>query len=181
MTYQTRRGNGCYYVTKSFVTAITRRSLSIQTKQSPSTTTTSACNSPWSFLNLNLIQGKLGHIKQKRHIRVASRQATAAIIKSPAKSVSLSSVIRAQNPHHHHRVRLQYEQRGANSSIFPPTYFSLSRSSFSTTSRVSCSAIIPSSIMADRDILPAAVKPSHYDLSISSMNFDDWSYQGQVL
>ncbi|KAI0389382.1 peptidase family M1 [Xylariaceae sp. FL0594] len=34
--------------------------------------------------------------------------------------------------------------------------------------------------MADRDILPAAVKPSHYDLTISSMNFDDWSYQGEV-
>jgi hypothetical protein len=34
--------------------------------------------------------------------------------------------------------------------------------------------------MADRDILSAAVKPSHYDLSISSMNFDDWSYQGEV-
>ncbi|KAI1438580.1 peptidase family M1 [Xylaria sp. CBS 124048] len=34
--------------------------------------------------------------------------------------------------------------------------------------------------MADRDILPASVVPSHYDLSISSMNFDDWSYQGQA-
>ncbi|KAI1325932.1 peptidase family M1 [Xylariaceae sp. FL0255] len=34
--------------------------------------------------------------------------------------------------------------------------------------------------MADRDILPGTVKPSHYDLSISSMNFNDWSYQGQV-
>ncbi|KAI8630705.1 peptidase family M1 [Xylariaceae sp. FL1651] len=34
--------------------------------------------------------------------------------------------------------------------------------------------------MADRDILPATVKPSHYELSISSMNFGDWSYQGNV-
>ncbi|KAI0202573.1 peptidase family M1 [Astrocystis sublimbata] len=34
--------------------------------------------------------------------------------------------------------------------------------------------------MADRDILPAVVKASHYDLSISSMNFGDWSYQGSV-
>ncbi|KAH9907781.1 peptidase family M1-domain-containing protein [Xylariomycetidae sp. FL2044] len=34
--------------------------------------------------------------------------------------------------------------------------------------------------MADRDILPATVKPSHYDLSISGLNFTDWSYQGDV-
>ncbi|KAI0192671.1 peptidase family M1 [Xylaria flabelliformis] len=34
--------------------------------------------------------------------------------------------------------------------------------------------------MADRDILPAIVKPSHYDLSISSLNFSNWSYQGHV-
>ncbi|KAI1269415.1 peptidase family M1 [Xylariaceae sp. FL1019] len=34
--------------------------------------------------------------------------------------------------------------------------------------------------MADRDILPANVKPSHYDLTISSLKFDDWSYQGEV-
>ncbi|KAI0014943.1 peptidase family M1 [Xylariomycetidae sp. FL0641] len=34
--------------------------------------------------------------------------------------------------------------------------------------------------MADRDVLPTNVKPSHYDLSISSLNFDDWTYQGHV-
>ncbi|KAI2631762.1 peptidase family M1 [Xylaria nigripes] len=34
--------------------------------------------------------------------------------------------------------------------------------------------------MTDRDILPVTVKPSHYDLSVSSMNFGDWSYQGHV-
>ncbi|KAI1341791.1 peptidase family M1 [Xylariaceae sp. FL0016] len=51
---------------------------------------------------------------------------------------------------------------------------------FSTTPSRSCSAIIPSSLMADRDILPATVKPSHYDLAISGLKFDDWTYQGQV-
>ncbi|KAI1388603.1 peptidase family M1-domain-containing protein [Hypoxylon trugodes] len=51
---------------------------------------------------------------------------------------------------------------------------------FSSSSKVSCSAIIPSSIMADRDVLPSTVTPSHYDLSISSLNFKDWSYQGSV-
>ena len=51
---------------------------------------------------------------------------------------------------------------------------------FSTSSRASCSSIIPSSIMADRDVLPAAVKPSHYALSLSSLDFKNWSYQGKV-
>ncbi|RYP44085.1 hypothetical protein DL768_009409 [Monosporascus sp. mg162] len=34
--------------------------------------------------------------------------------------------------------------------------------------------------MADRDILPSTVVPSHYDLSIRSLQFKDWSYQGSV-
>ena len=34
--------------------------------------------------------------------------------------------------------------------------------------------------MADRDVLPAAVKPSHYALSLSSLDFKNWSYQGKV-
>ncbi|KAI1506145.1 peptidase family M1 [Biscogniauxia marginata] len=34
--------------------------------------------------------------------------------------------------------------------------------------------------MADRDILPSTVTPSHYDLSISSLNFKDWTYEGRV-
>jgi hypothetical protein len=83
---------------------------------------------------------------------------------------------RAPKPHYHHRGH--YKPRGAGRP--PLSTFPLSRS-FSSSSRVSCSAIISStSIMADRDILPATVKPSHYDLTISSMNFDDWSYQGEV-
>ncbi|KAK6070952.1 peptidase family M1 [Seiridium cupressi] len=52
--------------------------------------------------------------------------------------------------------------------------------SFSSTTPASCSTIIPSSIMADRDVLPAVVKPSHYALSISSLEFQNWSYQGKV-
>ncbi|OTA99541.1 hypothetical protein M426DRAFT_325072 [Hypoxylon sp. CI-4A] len=52
--------------------------------------------------------------------------------------------------------------------------------SFSSSSTVSCAAIIPSSIMADRDVLPSTVTPSHYDLSISHLNFKDWSFQGNV-
>lgn len=34
--------------------------------------------------------------------------------------------------------------------------------------------------MADRDVLPSTVTPSHYDLSISELKFADWSYSGQV-
>lgn len=34
--------------------------------------------------------------------------------------------------------------------------------------------------MADRDVLPPTVTPSHYNLSISSLNFKDWSFQGNV-
>jgi hypothetical protein len=52
--------------------------------------------------------------------------------------------------------------------------------SFSSTAPTRCSSIIPSSIMADRDTLPANVKPSHYGLSISSLDFKNWSYQGKV-
>ena len=51
---------------------------------------------------------------------------------------------------------------------------------FSSTPHTSCSAIIPSSIMADRDILPTTVKPSHYDLTVESLKFEDWSFQGRV-
>ncbi|KAI1809865.1 peptidase family M1-domain-containing protein [Poronia punctata] len=82
---------------------------------------------------------------------------------------------RAPIPHHHHGR--QSKPRGA---VLPKISIPPLSRSFSSTTRVSCSAIIPSSIMADRDILPATVKPSHYDLTISSMNFDDWSYQGEV-
>ncbi|KAH6656691.1 peptidase family M1 [Truncatella angustata] len=34
--------------------------------------------------------------------------------------------------------------------------------------------------MADRDTLPTTVKPSHYALSISSLEFKNWSFQGKV-
>ncbi|KAI2624565.1 peptidase family M1-domain-containing protein [Hypomontagnella submonticulosa] len=65
-------------------------------------------------------------------------------------------------------------------TIAPARVSSTSSRSFSSSSSVSCSAIIPSSIMADRDILPSTVSPSHYNLSIASLKFDDWSYQGNV-
>lgn len=51
----------------------------------------------------------------------------------------------------------------------------------STTATPRCAAILPSSIMADRDILSTAVKPSHYNLSISGLKQDDWSFQGKVV
>ena len=60
---------------------------------------------------------------------------------------------------------------------FPPTS---SLRYFSSTPKSSCSAIIPSSIMADRDILPSTVVPSHYDLSIRSIQSKNWSYEGTV-
>lgn len=66
-------------------------------------------------------------------------------------------------------------QRGAVAFLSP-----LSFRYFSSTPRKSCSAIIPSSIMADREILPSAVVASHYDLSITSLQFKDWTYQGNV-
>lgn len=34
--------------------------------------------------------------------------------------------------------------------------------------------------MADRDILPGNFKPEHYDLSIFNIQFNDWTYSGQV-
>ncbi|KAI3327730.1 peptidase family M1 [Xylariaceae sp. AK1471] len=166
MTYRARRGNS-YYVTQSIPTAVTRRSsfLSIKSK----TCITTFRNSPWPIrYTANLFQGSIGYT-QTRHLTFC--QAT-TVIPSPANSVSVQN-LRAPNPHYHHRR--PYQPRGA-ARLFPLS----SLRSFSTTSRVYCSAIIPSSIMADRDILPATVKPSHYDLSISSMNFDDWSYQGEV-
>ncbi|KAI1863297.1 uncharacterized protein JN550_009617 [Neoarthrinium moseri] len=54
------------------------------------------------------------------------------------------------------------------------------RRTFASTSSSRCSTIIPSSIMADRDILPATVKPSHYALSISALDFNSWTYHGKV-
>lgn len=56
----------------------------------------------------------------------------------------------------------------------------ISSRSFSSTTSTRCSCIIPSSIMADRDTLSENVKPSHYNLSISSLEFKNWSFQGRV-
>ncbi|KAH8166421.1 hypothetical protein CIB48_g1800 [Xylaria polymorpha] len=116
----------------------------------------------------NLLQGSTGYTQT---LYRAVSQATAITLSSPANSVSGPASVQVP----HHRARDWYKRRGAILSL----PLSAARQ-FSTTSRVSCSAIIPSSIMADRDILPAIVKPSHYDLSISSLNFNDWSYQGHV-
>ncbi|KAK8862013.1 peptidase family M1-domain-containing protein [Apiospora arundinis] len=35
--------------------------------------------------------------------------------------------------------------------------------------------------MTDRDTLPTVIKPSHYDLSLSSLDFKAWTYQGKVI
>lgn len=34
--------------------------------------------------------------------------------------------------------------------------------------------------MTDRDILPDYFKPSHYDLTVKDLDFNDWSYKGTV-
>lgn len=134
-------------------------------------------NSPWSrTTTATLFQGSNGYVQQKR-TKILSRsfsQSTAVNISSPAHSVvPQASPPRTRVPHH--RTQYLSQRRGAPPSILPS-----SPRLFSTTCRASCSAIIPSSIMTDRDTLPSIVRPSHYDLSISSLNFDDWSYKGQV-
>lgn len=137
-------------------------------------------NSPWSRTNTaTLFHGTNGHGQaQQQSITVPYRsfsQSTTVNISSPAHSVfPRSSPPQAQVPHHRTPYYLS-QRRGACPSILLS-----SPRLFSTTSRTSCSAIIPSSIMTDRDTLPGIFKPSHYDLSISSLNFDDWSYKGQV-
>ncbi|KAI1659358.1 peptidase family M1-domain-containing protein [Daldinia decipiens] len=105
---------------------------------------------------------------------------------TPAKSVALTALDSQQHsqprskPHSNSPNSHFYLQRGAAPlHINTPAYLPNSRS-FSSSSPVCCSALIPSSIMADRDILPSTVVPSHYDLSISSLKFDDWSFQGTV-
>lgn len=134
-------------------------------------------NSPWSrTATATLFQGSNGQVQQQR-IAILYRsfnQSTTVNISSPAHSVfPQASPPRARVPHY--RTQYLSQRRGAPPSILLP-----SPRLFTTTSRASCSAIIPSSIMTDRDTLPSIVKPTHYDLSISSLNFDDWSYKGQV-
>jgi len=34
--------------------------------------------------------------------------------------------------------------------------------------------------MTDRDILPDTFKPAHYDLVITDLDFNNWSYKGSV-
>ncbi|CRK35808.1 hypothetical protein BN1708_019814, partial [Verticillium longisporum] len=34
--------------------------------------------------------------------------------------------------------------------------------------------------MADRDVLPDAIKPSHYVVSLRELDFKNWTYQGTV-
>ncbi|KAJ3562442.1 hypothetical protein NPX13_g8566 [Xylaria arbuscula] len=112
---------------------------------------------------------------------IATSTTTTLPVSSPAESVSARAVqtgpvpLQIKTPHHRTTTQFHYHHRGATLPIPLP-----SSRHFSTTPRLSCAAIIPSSIMADRDILPATVKPSHYDLFISSLKFDDWSYQGHV-
>lgn len=158
MTYYTR-GSSYRYVTQSI------------SQKGTICCVTTALNSPWfrtGTSTANLLQGSTGYTQT---LYRAVSQATAITLSSPANSVSGPASVQVP----HHRARDWYKRRGAILSL----PLSAARQ-FSTTSRVSCSAIIPSSIMADRDILPAIVKPSHYDLSISSLNFNDWSYQGHV-
>ncbi|CAJ2510805.1 Uu.00g064300.m01.CDS01 [Anthostomella pinea] len=83
-------------------------------------------------------------------------------------------------PHHARLQQLHHTQRQRSRTSARNTASPVSSRHFSTTPTAACNAIIPSSIMADRDILPATVKPSHYDLSISALNFKDWSYEGSV-
>ena len=118
----------------------------------------------------------------KTHQLRAFSQTTTLCVSSPAQSVAVRAVQarpsshQIKTPRYQTTAQFHHRQRGALRLLpLPPSR------QFSATSRVSCSAIIPSSIMADRDILPGTVKPSHYDLSISSLNFEDWSYQGHVL
>ncbi|KAF2397077.1 aminopeptidase [Trichodelitschia bisporula] len=46
--------------------------------------------------------------------------------------------------------------------------------------RTYCSYHSRERTMSDRDVLPAAVKPTHYALSISNLEFKNWTYQGVV-
>ncbi|ETS77466.1 hypothetical protein PFICI_11340 [Pestalotiopsis fici W106-1] len=108
-------------------------------------------------------------------------------------SSSPNNVISAQarlRPFDRESVYSRFKLRAPANSIFgarrrkqqphsPLLRFIISRT-FSSTSSTRCSCIIPSSIMADRDTLPENVKPSHYSLSISSLEFKDWTYQGKV-
>lgn len=34
--------------------------------------------------------------------------------------------------------------------------------------------------MADREILPDSVKPTHYNVSLRDLDFKNWTYQGTV-
>lgn len=34
--------------------------------------------------------------------------------------------------------------------------------------------------MADRDVLPDNIKPSHYVLSLRDLDFKNWTYKGTV-
>ncbi|KAI1347736.1 peptidase family M1-domain-containing protein [Xylaria sp. FL0043] len=158
MTYYTTRGGS--YVTQS-IAATTRigHFLPVGSRH-------------WSKINtVSSFQGSNGYT---RFLHRAVRQTIAArCVSSPANSVPAP---KSQIGTPRHRTQFCYHPQVAAL----PLLVSSSRQ-FSTTPRASCSAIIPSSIMTDRDILPDVVKPSHYDLSISSMEFEDWSYQGHVL
>jgi len=160
-TYKMMRGisSPSYYHTAILsITAITR-STSLDSSQSKQ------AESSWPHCGNN------GYTRTRQR---AFTQSTT----TPANSSSQISVRDPRAPKPHYHQRRHYKPRGAGRPLI--SILPLSRS-FSSTSRVSCSAIISStSIMADRDILPATVKPSHYDLTISSMNFDEWSYRGEV-
>lgn len=168
MTYRMRGS----YVTQS-ITAITRKGY----RAAAGHCITTSPNSPWLKIPAVIpVPGGVSYTKARCSCAVS--HAPTVGISSPANSVSLRtspSRVPSRVPHHQTQYLHAYRRRGAAL----PLPLSSPRL-FSTTSRVSCSVLIPSSIMTDRDILPGIVKPSHYDLSISSMNFDDWSYQGRV-
>ncbi|KAI2615097.1 peptidase family M1-domain-containing protein [Hypoxylon sp. NC1633] len=119
---------------------------------------------------------------------------------TPAKFVCAAALDSHHQSKHRSRPHIDSYHRNHNFASSCPCYFfprrraiplstytaarildKSSRRSFSSSPAVFCSAIIhSSSIMADRDVLPSTVTPSHYNISISSLKFEDWSYQGTV-
>ncbi|KAI8231737.1 Aminopeptidase 2 [Colletotrichum sp. SAR 10_96] len=68
--------------------------------------------------------------------------------------------------------------RNSSRPLFPAS----SARSYCSTITTSDKALYASRVgnMADREVLPDSIKPSHYVLSLRDLNFKDWTYKGTV-
>lgn len=70
--------------------------------------------------------------------------------------------------------------RGHSTSSYAQAAEAIHNTTNTTNTNTTTSAITANSNMADRNILPDHIKVEHYDVVLTNLNFDEWTYSGSV-